>query len=213
MRLVNTLPFFFSLAAQPNLKEMYLDNEKYDGYFRDQCVWRPDISIEDTMNVQVKYRGGTTLAYSLNAFNAWEGYQIAFNGTRGRLEHVVIEQAGISGLNGSSMGDAIQTRIIPMRGDPRDIKPDTGAGGHGGGDTVMLRDIFDPGAPKDRLLRAADERGGAASALIGIAANRCFETGQPVKIADLVTGLGDPAYPEMPSHDSRQPMPRRIERT
>jgi predicted dehydrogenase len=202
--------FFFSLADDPMLKAMYLDAEKYDGYYRDQCVWRPSISIEDTMNVIVKYQTGTTLSYSLNAFNAWEGYQIAFNGTKGRLEHVVIEQAGISGLNGSSMGDAIQTRIIPMRGDPRDIPPATGKGGHGGGDTVMLAEIFDPNAPGDPLMRRADERGGAAAALIGIAANRCFESNKPVKIADLVTGLSAPDFPRMPGHDIKVPMPRRL---
>lgn len=205
--------FFFSLEADPNLKAMYLDAEKYDGYFRDQCVWRPSITIEDTMNVIVKYQGGATLSYSLNAFNAWEGYTIAFNGTKGRLEHVVIEQAGISGLNGSSMGDTIQTRIIPMRGDPRSIKPATGAGGHGGGDAVMLAEIFDPSAPADPLLRRADERAGAAAVLIGVAANRCFATGAPVKIADLVTGLQSPDYPVMPKHDAPVPMPMPLSRT
>ncbi|MDO6416353.1 Gfo/Idh/MocA family oxidoreductase [Sphingomonas sp. BIUV-7] len=204
--------FFFDLAADPDLKAMYLDAERYDGYFRDQCVWRPSITIEDTMNVIVKYQGGTTLSYSLNAINAWEGYTIAFNGTKGRLEHVVIEQAGISGLNGSSMGDAIQTRIIPMRGDPRDIPPATGAGGHGGGDAVMLAEIFDPNAPADPLLRRADERGGAAAVVIGVAANRCFQTGQPVKIADLVTGLTPPVYPKMPDHTGPVPMPRPLKK-
>jgi hypothetical protein len=69
--------FYFDLAADPGLKALYLDNEKYDGYFRDQCVWRPEISIEDTMNVIVGYAGGTTLSYSLNAFNAWEGYHMS----------------------------------------------------------------------------------------------------------------------------------------
>lgn len=209
----NRCTFFLDLEVDPGLKALYLDNERYDGYFRDQCVWRPSITIEDTMNVIVKYQGGTTLSYSLNAFNAWEGYTIAFNGTKGRLEHVVIEQAGISGLNGSSMGDAIQTRIIPMRGDPRDITPAIGTGGHGGGDTVMLAEIFDPGAPGDPLLRRADERAGSASVLIGVAANRCFETGRPVKIADLVTGLEAPEYPKMPNHSEAVSMPRPLERT
>jgi hypothetical protein len=47
-------------------------------------VFRPDIEIEDTMNVVVTYENHATLSYSLNAFNAWEGYVIVFNGTRGR---------------------------------------------------------------------------------------------------------------------------------
>ena len=85
--------FHFDLAQDPGLKALYLDNEAFDGYQRDQCVWRPEISIEDTMNVIVGYAGGATLSYSLNAFNAWEGYHVAFNGTKGRLEHSAVEQA------------------------------------------------------------------------------------------------------------------------
>jgi predicted dehydrogenase len=205
--------FYFDLSADPGLKALYLDQEKYDGYHRDQCVWRPDIDIEDTMNVVVGYAGGTTLSYSLNAFNAWEGYHVAFNGTKGRIEHSVVEQAGVAGANGHSDDDRIKTRVIPLRGDPRDIVPRTGAaGGHGGGDAVMLAEIFDPNAPKDPLLRAADERGGAASILVGVAANRCFETKAPVKIADLVKGLDWPDYPKMPSHKDPMPMPMRVKR-
>jgi len=33
--------FEMDLAANANLKSLYLDNEQYDGYFRDQCVFRP----------------------------------------------------------------------------------------------------------------------------------------------------------------------------
>jgi predicted dehydrogenase len=201
--------FYFDLTADPGLKALYLDNEKYDGYHRDQCVWRKEIDIEDTMNVIARYAGGTTLSYSLNAFNAWEGYTVAFNGTKGRLEHSVVEEALVAGAGKATGDDRIQTRIIPMRGQPQVIEPWTGAGSHGGGDAVMLADIFDPGAPKDPLQRASDERGGAASILIGIAANRCFETGQPVRIADLVTGLASPDWPKMPSHKDRMPMPQR----
>ena len=203
--------FYFDLAADPGLKALYLDNEKYDGYHRDQCVWREKISIEDTMNVIARYAGGTTLSYSLNAFNAWEGYTVAFNGTKGRLEHSVVEEALVAGAMKLAGFDRVQTRIVPMRGKPRTIEPWTGAGGHGGGDAVMLADIFDPGAPSDPLLRAADHRGGAASILVGVAANRCFETGQPVKIADLVTGLDWPDYPKMPGHKDPVPMPRRTD--
>ncbi|NLG75740.1 MAG: Gfo/Idh/MocA family oxidoreductase, partial [Xanthomonadaceae bacterium] len=42
--------FYFDLSADPGLKALYWDNEHHDGYFRDQCVWRPEIDIEDTMN-------------------------------------------------------------------------------------------------------------------------------------------------------------------
>jgi predicted dehydrogenase len=202
--------FYFDLAADRGLKELYLDNEKHDGYFRDQCVWRPEINIEDTMNVMVKYDNGTQLKYALSAYDAWEGYHIAFNGTKGRLEHSIVEQAGAAGANQvQSKSERVTTRIIPLRGNPRDIDPWTGTGGHGGGDDVMLAEIFGT-APADKYKRASNERGGAYSILVGVAANQCFETGQTVKIADLVTGLTPPDRAPMPGHDIPLPMPARV---
>ena len=195
------------------LKALYLDNEHYDGYFRDQCVFRPEIDIEDTMNVIVRYDTGATLSYSLNACNSWEGYQIAFNGTRGRLEHEMVEQIYVAGANmtqGAATPDGVRTRIIPLRGAPREIEPWTASGGHGGGDEVMLNDIF--GIPAvDPYKRASDERSGAYSILIGAAANRCFETGQAVRIAELVTGLTPPDMAPMPTRAGSVPMPRRVD--
>ena len=47
------------------------------------------------------------------------------------------------------------------------------------------------------------------SILIGAAANKCFTTGQSVKIADLVTGLGRPDYAPMPPRAGPLPMPQR----
>ena len=202
--------FYFDLREDPGLRALYLDNEKYDGYYRDRCVWRPEISIEDTMNVVVGYQGGATLSYSLNAFNAWEGYHVAFNGTKGRLEHSVVEQAGVAGASGPQGDDQITTRLLPLRGPAREIEPSTGKGGHGGGDAVLLADIFDPNAPRDPLLRAADERSGAASCLIGIAANRCFETGGTVRIDSLVKGLERPDQTRMPRRTDPVPMPPRV---
>jgi hypothetical protein len=206
--------FFMSLANNPQLKALYLDQEKHDGYFRDQCVFAPRIDIEDTMNVLVTYDNQVTLAYSLNAFNAWEGYHVVFNGTKGRLEHTIVEQiyvnAGSSdAAQGAIADDGVTTRVIPLRGAPRKQEPWTGTGSHGGGDKAMLDEIFLPDVPADKYLRASNEHAGAASILVGVAANECFKTGQPVKIADLVTGLQTPKYAPMPSRTGPLPMPER----
>jgi predicted dehydrogenase len=201
--------FYLDIDADKNFKMLYSDNEKHDGYFRDRCVWRPDIDIEDTMNVIVKYRTGATLSYSLNAFNAWEGYTIAFNGTKGRIEHRIVEGGQVSAGSASYQGednDAISTYLIPLRGKPQKQEVWTGTGGHGGGDTVMLTELF--GTPADdKYKRAADERSGFYSILIGAAANQCFTTGNAVKIADLVNGLTSPVFAPMPTRDSPVPMP------
>lgn len=201
--------FYLDIEADANFKDLYLDNEKYDGYFRDRCVFRPEISIEDTMNVIVKYKTGATLSYSLNAFNAWEGYHIAFNGTRGRLEHRIVEggatSAGATNYQGEE-SDAVLTRVIPLRGKPQVIEPWTGAGGHGGGDNVMLTEVFGTADP-DKYKRAADERAGLYSCLIGASANKSFVSGAAVKIADLVNGLSSPVVAPMPTRDDPVPMP------
>jgi predicted dehydrogenase len=201
--------FFLDITADKNFKELYFDNEKHDGYFRDRCVWRPEIDIEDTMNVIVKYKMGATLSYSLNAMNAWEGYQIAFNGTKGRIEHSIVEggaiAAGAVGYQGREQ-DRERTRLIPLRGKATDLDVWTGTGGHGGGDSVMLTEVFGK-AEEDKYRRAADERSGLYSILIGAAANRCFETGAAVKIADLVQGLSSPVVAPMPTRDAPIPMP------
>ena len=204
--------FHLSLAANANLRELYLDQENHDGYFRDRCVFRPDIDIEDTMNVSVRYDTGATLAYSLNAFNGWEGYHIAFNGTKGRLEHGVQEQVSVSGdgsVPGALKPEATYIRIFPLRAPAYAIPVREGVGGHGGGDSVMLDDIFSPAPPADRFRRASDERAGAASILTGIAANEAIRTGQTVEIATLVPGLTRPDYTPMPSGTDPLPMPPR----
>ena len=202
--------FELNLEQSRGLKALYLDNEKYDGYFRDRCVFRPDIDIEDNMSVIVEYDNNVRMSYSLNAFNAWEGYMINFNGTKGRLEHKIVERVYVSGtdtVQGGIMPRGTTTTLIPLRGEPKAYEPWSGEGGHGGGDRVMLDDIFLLEKTTDKYQRAADQRGGAYSILTGIAANIGFNTHKEVKIADLVQGIGYPDYPEMPSKTAAIPMP------
>ena len=99
------------------------------------------------------------------------------------------------------------TRVIPLRGAPIEHEPWTGEGGHGGGDDVMLDDIFLPEKKVDKYKRAADHRAGAYSILTGIAANTSFDTRAEVRVADLVRDIGYPDYAAMPSHVQPVPMP------
>jgi predicted dehydrogenase len=202
--------FELDLAANKNLKELYLDNEQYDGYFRDRCVFRPEIDIEDTMNVLVKYSNSATMSYSLNAFNSWEGYYVIFNGTKGRLEHKIEEMVYVSGDGGVQGGikpGGETIKIFPIRGASSDVEVWKGEGGHGGGDIVMLHDIFDPVKKPDKYLRCADQRAGAYSLLTGVAANFSMKSGNEIKIDDLVKNIGMPDYPAMPNHQEAVPMP------
>ncbi len=202
--------FYFSLKDHPDLKTLYLDQEHHDGYYRDQCVFRPEIDIEDTMNVLVKYDNQVTLCYSVNAFNAWEGYVVAFNGTKGRLEHQAEESIYVSGTNtvqGGIKSGSITTRVMPLRGPIQEMEPWSSEGSHGGGDAVLLADLFSPTPKADPYLRAADQRSGAYSILIGAAANISMAHDEAVEIAKLAPDVGRPDYPAMPSRTDALPMP------
>ncbi len=180
-------PFALHLDRNEHLKSMYLDAEHEDGYQRDQSVFGDNISIEDTMNVMVKYKNKTVMNYSLNAYMPWEGFIIAFNGTEGRMEVRITEQSYInSGGKKESEGalEGVNITIYPHFKEPYRVQFESSAGGHVGGDPVLLRDIFDK-KQEDRFNRAASHKDGAMSIMTGIAANHSMRTGQPVKVDDI----------------------------
>jgi len=203
-------PFYLDLSANEDLTSLYRLQESHDGYYRDRCLFSPDIDIEDSMQTLINYDSGVTLKYSLNAFCSWEGYTVQFNGTLGRLEHKCEETVYINGdgtVPGALKKEGTNIRIYPTRQPAYEVPIWTGQGGHGGGDDVMLRDLFAPEGP-DKYLRAADHRGGAASILCGIAANRSIAEGGWVKIDDIIHNLDRPDYPSMPSASSPFSLPR-----
>jgi predicted dehydrogenase len=182
-------PFHLNLRTRKELASIYLAHEQHDGYLRDRCVFSPEIDIEDCASVVVEYAGGAQLAYSLNAFMPYEGYRIALNGTRGRLEHEARETpyvSGDGGIPGLFVKEATAIRVFPQFGKPYAVEVRGGRGGHGGGDELLLEDLFAADPPADPLGRAADHAAGAWSVLVGIAANRAIETGATVSLAELV---------------------------
>ncbi|KAJ4504208.1 hypothetical protein HRR83_008542 [Exophiala dermatitidis] len=182
-------PFALHLEENPQLKAMYLDAEKEDGYHRDQSVFGDGISIEDTMGVMVRYRSGAILTYSLTAYSPVEGFRVCFIGTKGRLELDVVERAYINSGGEQSQEGALEHRSIflrPMFGKPTEVEIPSGEGGHGGGDPQLLNDIFGTPEP-DAFSRAASHIDGALSILTGIAANQSMKTGQSVRVDDLIS--------------------------
>ena len=72
--------FHIDLADDPWLDFLYEIPSAEDGYFRDQCVFREEIDIFDTMSAAILYENGVQVSYSLNTFMPIEGYHLAFNG-------------------------------------------------------------------------------------------------------------------------------------
>ncbi len=180
-------PFALDLEQSPEMKALYLDAEKDDGYLRDQSVFGDGISIEDTMAVLVRYANGAMMSYSLVAYSPWEGFRVNLTGTKGRLEVEVVERSYVSLDDRSLSGSTNERRITvrPLFDKPYAVDWREAEGGHGGGDPVLLNDIFGTPAP-DPLNRAASHVDGAWSILTGIAANRAIRTGLPVDVESLV---------------------------
>ena len=179
-------PFAIDITKTEELKGLYYDAEHVDGYIRDQSVFGEGITIEDTMSVMVQYENGAQMTYALNTYTPYEGYRISFNGSKGRLEMTNTETPYINAggeVEGASMDHTI--RVFPMFGDAYDVEVEEGIGSHGGGDRVLLGNLF--GNPEeDPWNRAANHIDGAMSILTGIAANKSIRTGMPVEIDSLV---------------------------
>jgi len=193
-------PFELDLREDPRLAALYLDAEEHDGYLRDRDVFGPGITIEDNLALVVDYSRGATLSYSLNAHSPWEGYRVGVNGTLGRAElevtergavladeglHPVLDPSAVAAGDTASLRPQGERLLVQRHWEAAYEVPITSAaGGHGGGDALLLSDVF-AGPGEDALGRPADWRDGVRSIAVGIAGNRSLETGMPVRVGDL----------------------------
>jgi len=186
-------PFALLLTSKEALRGLYLEAEAETGYIRDRNVFGEPITIEDTMAVIVRYLNGALLSYSMVAYSPWEGLRVAVTGTKGRIE-MDIEESIIHLLGDGQAAEAraskgpfkqARLRVFRMFGEGYDVPVPVGEGGHGGADPLMLEQLFSPSAPADPYGRAASHIDGAASVLVGIAANESMRTGKPVMIDEL----------------------------
>jgi predicted dehydrogenase len=180
------------LEADESLRDMYLEAEDADGYYRDKCVWAEDITIEDTMQVQATYANGVFLNYTLCAYSPWEGLEITFHGSRGELRHKHIEVHGVfGGKRDKAHGDNMTTTLHLAGKLPEDVPVWAGSGDHGGADPVMLGYLFEPSSmPADKYGRASTQKEGAWSILTGIAANASIAGAGRVDVDKMLAEAG-----------------------
>jgi predicted dehydrogenase len=158
---------------------LYTQAEDVDGYLRDGCVFREDVSSWDTMTATIKYSNDAIMSYSLNTYMPIEGYALAFNGDHGRLEIRDYERQPFQ------VTDETEIWLIKNFGQRTRIEIPKAEGGHGGGDDVLREQIFRKTSVADHL-RVPDSRAGAMSCLTGIAARRSCEEGRPIDIGTLL---------------------------
>lgn len=191
--------FYWDINKYQRLVDLYVKNEQHDGYIRDGCVWSNEIDIYDKMSAQVIYANGATANYSLTTYSPYEGWQIAFNGMKGRIEtwedipylqKMQDDQAKRHEVEMSQPGKGVAgevREIMVMDNFAKNYEIFTTpkiAAGHGGGDVRMQRRMFiDTNDNPHHIM--AGTRDGAMSILIGIAARKSIKEKRPVKIAEL----------------------------
>ncbi len=190
--------FYWDITKDKRAMDLYVANEQHDGYIRDNCLYREEINIYDKMSAQVKYQNNVVLNYSLTTYSPLEGWRVAFNGTEGRIEawldipyqkEVSVSQAEMHQREMDQSGDdqAESEPIIVHKlwKDFETVQVPVERAGHGGGDKRLHDKIFIHPEKEDPFQRAAGVRDGAMSILIGVAARKSIENGEPIKIGSL----------------------------
>lgn len=190
--------FYWDITKSEEDMKLYVENEKYDGYIRDNCLFRDEINIYDKMSAQVKYKNNVVLNYSLTTYSPFEGWRVTINGTKGRIE----AQLDIPYMNEESVNQAEmhlkemeQTSDEEVTYEPiyvhklwknfEVVKVPFSREGHGGGDEKLQNKIFKTPDLDDPYERSAGLRDGVMSILIGVAARKSIESEKPIKIAEL----------------------------
>lgn len=190
--------YYWDITKSKHDMRLYADNEKYDGYVRDNCLFREEIDIYDKMSAQIKYANNAIVNYSLTTYSPFEGWRIAFNGQKGRIEawmdipwmkndKMDQEDLHAAEMNQASNGDVTHEPLILFKNweDYKTVQVTSERAGHGGGDRRLHDKIFKNPNEPDPLKHTAGVRDGAMSILIGIAARKSIQAGKPIKIGDL----------------------------
>ena len=191
--------FHWDITKDQRSMDLYVKNEKYDGYIRDNCLFRHDINIYDKMSAQIKYANDAVVNYSLTTYSPFEGWRIAFNGMEGRIEawedipynqDMKVGQAELHASEMDQSGKLNDNSLKPIIvhknwNEFETIPVQTERGGHGGGDKRLHDRIFRNQNAPDPLRHMASSRDGAMSVLIGIAARKSIESGRMIRVAEL----------------------------
>lgn len=192
--------YYWDITKSKQEMKLYVEQEHHDGYFKDACVYRNEIDIYDKMSAQIKYANNTVVNYSLTTYSPYEGWRIAFNGHKGRIEawldipFMKNEQLDQSGLHAAEMNQSGQDKMVhePIVvhknwEDYQTLQVSSERAGHGGGDSRLQDKLFKNPAAPDPLKHAAGIRDGAMAVLIGVAARKSIETKSVIKIGDLTS--------------------------
>jgi hypothetical protein len=117
-----------------------------------------------------------------------------FHGDRGRIDfahfggsHLILGQSSDELAQMQESNKGFEELVVTPHFKPRQyLEIPKAKGGHGGGDPALGRRIYLNAQEEDPFHRDAWHEQGAASILVGIAANISMAENRPVNLADLV---------------------------
>ncbi|MCT8139618.1 Gfo/Idh/MocA family oxidoreductase [Anaerobacillus sp. CMMVII] len=156
---------------------------KYTDYRPDACIFDKEIEIEDTYVATVKYDKGALLSYSINFSVPYEGYRLAINGTKGRIETTEFHEPSRIPF---PFPEQQTVDYFPLFGSKEVIHVVQNKGGHGGGDPLLLEDLFLGVDPRRNYEILAGAKAGAYSIAVGEALWKSSQENRQIKISELL---------------------------
>lgn len=193
-------PYYMQWHREEHRKGVTLDNlhehvpaeTLYDNYVPRKCLFDPQINIEDTYGAVIRYDGGTIVSYTLNCSMPYEGYRLGITGTEGRIDYT--EFHGAQGLPFPYPDHAPPVEFTPLFGGRETIEIINRGGSHGGGDPLLLDELFAGPDPLAPVPRNATLRDGIDAVLTGVAVYTAGLENRPVSIRDMRAKI-DPYLP------------------
>ncbi len=159
------------------------NRKAYSTYSPDACIFDSEIDIEDTYTTTVRYDQGALLSYSVNFSVPFEGYRLAINGAKGRLE---TQEWHVKDRIPFPVPEQQVIDYYPLFGSKETISVVNKGGGHGGGDPIILEDIFLGVDPQRGYEILAGADAGAQAVCTGEAVWRSVKEHKPILISDLL---------------------------
>ncbi len=166
-------PEYLDLREEP-YRSLYLLAETADGYIRDTCTFTSEKTTIDHGHALIEYDNDVKASYNLSLFAPIDTRQMMIFGDRGKLEL-----------------DEAQRRITVRPHYSQDVieySVAKDAGGHGGGDTGLLREFIACMKQGEQPLAGAVE--GAWSCLVSLAAEQSVDEKRPITIAEMLQAAG-----------------------
>jgi predicted dehydrogenase len=139
-----------------------------------RCVYRCDNDVVDHQVVNLRFNNDVTVAFTMSAFSHDVSRTFKIMGTTGELK-------------GHSKRNEIE--IIHFSGKRELIRPQTVEGGHGGADTMIMREFIQQVASNNVQGGKTSAMVSAHSHMIVFAAEHSRATGQTVVVEDYIQDL------------------------